>query len=44
MNDTLAIHDAMKATREFMQNTTERRAYNREMAIIDSCDCTNTNL
>ncbi len=31
-----AIHDAMKAAREFMQNTAERRAYiNREMAIID---------
>lgn len=35
MNDA-AIHDAMKAAREFMQNTAERRAYiNREMAIID---------
>ena len=31
-----AIHDAMKAAREFMQNTAERREYiNREMAIID---------
>ncbi len=31
-----AIHDAMKAAREFMQNTAEQRArINREMAIID---------
>ena len=35
MNDA-AIHDAMKAAREFMQNTAERRAYiHRDMAIID---------
>ena len=35
MSDAV-IHDAMKAAREFMQNTAEQRArINREMAIID---------